>query len=148
MDTAAGYKRHDPLRVCDICGVVFHKSKLRRIGPLKWACPDDAKGLTAEQIDRHNAKARPLIVRPVKHAKGPSETSVYQVHEADIFNLLTGYEPTTLTCRGNPLSTDGLDQRWRAGVSTNGIAPFHAFEEAAPYAFLLDVIFNNWSRTL
>lgn len=88
MGTTDAYQKHDPLRACDICGVAFHKSELKRIGPLRWACPDDKDGLTAEQIARHNASVRPLTVKPVRNPRVPSQVPTYQQAEGVVFNLI------------------------------------------------------------
>lgn len=90
------YQKYDPLRVCDVCGVQWHKSELTRIAPLRWACPDDVAGLTAEQISKHNANVRPLRVRAVKHAKGPTETPTYQQAEARVLNLVLSKAPDSI----------------------------------------------------
>ena len=88
MSTAAGWKRHDYKRVCDICGHQFKFSDLKPIGELKWACSDDYKGLTAIQISRHNARARPLVVRPVKHPKPLNSIDTWQYEEGQVFNVV------------------------------------------------------------
>jgi hypothetical protein len=91
--TDTGYRRHDYLRVCDVCGHRFHFSDLRPIGELRWACPDDSPGLTAMQISRFNARARPLKVRPNKWAKGIVQTPTYQLPEAATFNFIASVAP-------------------------------------------------------
>lgn len=91
MGTTDGFQSRDALRVCDVCGNAWHKSDLTRIGPLRWACPDDVDGLTAEQISRHNASVRPLTIKPVRNAKAPSQIGIYQQAEGDIFNLIVKY---------------------------------------------------------
>jgi hypothetical protein len=96
MSTTSAYQRYDPLRACDICGHLWHKSELTKIAPLRWACPDDKDGLTAEQISRHNANVRPLRVKAVKHAKGPSETPTYQQAEARLLNLILTRAPNSV----------------------------------------------------
>lgn len=94
MATDTGYAKRDYLRVCDICGHRWHRSKLKPIGEMRLACPDDYKGLTAEQISRHNANARPLVVKAVKNPKPDGFVDIYQQAEARIFNLLVN-EPVT-----------------------------------------------------
>jgi hypothetical protein len=84
--TDSHYRPHDNIRVCDICGHRFHFSDLRPIGELRWACKDDSPGLTAMQISRWNARARPLKVKPFKWAKGITQTPTYQIPEAAVFN--------------------------------------------------------------
>lgn len=120
MSTNLPYEKHDPLRVCDICGVLWHKSELTRIAPLRWACPDDKDGLTAEQISRHNANVRPLRVKPVKHAKGPHEVPTYQQAEGVILNLLLANAPSQVFLAergmaGARQSVTGLDGARAAG---------------------------------
>jgi len=88
MATDTGYAKGDYLRICDICGHRFHFSALRPIGELKWACPDDAPGLTALQISKFNAKAKPVRVRPNRWPKPLAHTPTYQWAEADVFNYL------------------------------------------------------------
>jgi hypothetical protein len=92
--TDTGYSRGDYLRVCDICGHRFHIKDLRPIGELRYACKDDSPGLTAMQISRWNARARPLKVRPNKWAKGITQTPTYQIPEANILNLITTVAPS------------------------------------------------------
>lgn len=93
MYTDGGLKPYDYVRICDVCGVRWHKSDLTYIGEFRWACPDDAKGLTAMQIAKYNAKARPLRIRPNKWAKGLAGTPVYQMDEAAVFNYLAATAP-------------------------------------------------------
>ena len=94
--TDSGYRRHDALRVCDICGHRFHFSDLTPIGELRFACKDDAPGFTAMQVSRYNARARPLRVRPVRNAKGVISVPTYQLSEAQIFNLIVSTPPPAL----------------------------------------------------
>lgn len=110
MATDSGYAKRDFLRVCDICGHRFHFSQLKPIGELKFACPDDAPGLTALQISRFNARARPLIVKPNKHAKGVTQTPIYQLAEAQIFNFVAEVAPAG----EREGSSDALAAAWAA----------------------------------
>ena len=86
--TDGGYSKRDYLRVCDICGHRYHFSDLKPIGEMKFACPDDAPGLTAMQISRWNARARPLKVKPNRFAKGFVQTPTYALPEAQSFNAI------------------------------------------------------------
>lgn len=81
------------MRVCNICGHRWKFSKLRYIGEMKYACPDDYQGLTATQISRHNARARPLTVKAVKHPKPDGRIDIYGLEEAQIFNFITRVAP-------------------------------------------------------
>lgn len=94
--TDTGLAKHDYLRVCDICGHRFHISQMKPIGELRWACPDDAPGLTAMQISRWNARARPLTIKPNKWAKGFVQTPTYQLSEAATFNLIASVAPANV----------------------------------------------------
>lgn len=94
--TGTDYRRYDPKRVCDICGHMWHKSELTRIAPFRWACPDDKDGLTAEDISRHNASVRPLMVRAVKNAKGLSQTPTFQQAEGAVLNLILANAPNSI----------------------------------------------------
>lgn len=94
MATDTRYTPRDYLRVCDICGHRYHISQLRPIGELRWACPDDAPGLTAMQISRFNARARPLKIKPNKWAKGLTQTPTYQLPEAATFNFIASVAPS------------------------------------------------------
>lgn len=96
MATDSGTRDHDYPRVCDVCGHRFWFSELSPIGELKFACKDDAPGLTALQISRYNARVRPVIVRPNKHAKDYSQTPIYQLAEAQIFNLIAQVAPAAV----------------------------------------------------
>lgn len=93
MATDSGYEKGNYLRVCDICGHRFHFRDLTPIGELRFACPDDAPGLTSVQISRFNARARPLVIRPNKWAKDYSQTGIYQLAEGQIFNFITTVSP-------------------------------------------------------
>jgi hypothetical protein len=91
--TDAGLERGDYPRACDICGHRFRFKQLKHIGQLRWACPDDARGLTEIQISKHNAKARPVRIRPHRHVKDATQTPVYQMEEAATFNYIAATAP-------------------------------------------------------
>lgn len=93
MATDSGYERGNYLRVCDICGHRFHFRDLKPIGELRFACSDDAPGLTSMQVSRVNARAKPLVVRANKWAKDYAETSIYGLAEAEIFNFIASVAP-------------------------------------------------------
>lgn len=97
MATDTGLSRGDYLRICDICLHRFHFSQLKPIGELRFACPDDYPGLTAMQVSRFNARARPLKVRPNRWAKGLVQTPTYQLPEAQTFNLIATTAPAALS---------------------------------------------------
>ncbi len=80
--------RQNYRRACDICNHEWPFSKLRYIGQQRWACPDDAPGLTAEQLARHQASLKPLRVRPRRHAKESGSVPEYLGAEARIFTML------------------------------------------------------------
>lgn len=88
MDTTAGWRRHDYKRVCDICGHPWMRSQLRPIGEGRLACPDDYQGLTAEQISRYNSSVPPLTVKPHKNVRLQTQTGVYQLDEALLFDAV------------------------------------------------------------
>jgi hypothetical protein len=88
MAWASGYRKKDPKRVCDICGVQMFFSELKYIGQNRWACSDDAPGLTEYQIARHNARVKPLLVRQVKHPRSLAQTPTYLTQEAQLFALV------------------------------------------------------------
>ena len=88
MSTNRPYQRKDNLRACSICGVQWHFSKMRYIGQNRWACPDDAEGLTAEQISAHNAKVRPLLIKQFKRPLITGEVPDYRVQEGTAFNFV------------------------------------------------------------
>lgn len=93
MATDTGYAQRDYLRICDVCNHRFHFSQLTPIGELRWACKDDAPGLTATQVSRINARARPLKVKPNKWAKPVSQVPDYQASEAACFNFIAQAAP-------------------------------------------------------
>lgn len=97
MDTTAGFKRGDYKRACDICGHPWKRSQLRPIGQGRLACPDDYQGLTAEQISRYNASVPPLTVRAHKNVRFATDTGVYQLDEALIFNAVCTFARTART---------------------------------------------------
>lgn len=111
MATDSGYERGNYLRVCDICGHRYHFRDLTPIGELRFACPDDAPGLTAVQISRFNARARPLVVRPNKWAKDYTQTPIYQLAEAQIFNFIASTAPADA-----PDGTSGVAPAAWAGI--------------------------------
>lgn len=84
----AGYRKKDYRRACDICGGAAWFSEMKYIGQNRWACDVDAPGLTAEQISRHNARVRPLVVKPHKHPKLRAEIPDYKITEALFFRLV------------------------------------------------------------
>lgn len=94
MSTDSRYQRKDNLRACSICGVRWHASDMRYIGQNRWACPDDAEGLTAEQISRHNARVRPLLVRQFKNPLITGEVPDYRIQEGVLFNLVCKFATT------------------------------------------------------
>jgi hypothetical protein len=63
------------------------------IGELRFACAEDAQGLTANQISKFNARVRPVIVRPRKWAKDYIQTPIYQFPEAAVFNFIAEVAP-------------------------------------------------------
>ena len=118
MSWARGYRRKDPKRVCDICGVLMFFSELRYIGQNRWACTDDAPGLTAEQIARHNARVPPLIVRQVKHPRPATQTPTYLADEAMIFSLVRDQwdKRSTVSITGAGTITTSADRAGRVGM--------------------------------
>jgi hypothetical protein len=88
MTWGHGYRKGDYRRACDICGTEAFFSELRYIGQNRWACRDDAPGLTAEQIARHNNRVPPLLVRQVKHPRPLAQNSTYLDAEARVFKLV------------------------------------------------------------
>jgi hypothetical protein len=124
MATDSGYRRFDPLRVCDVCGDRYHFSDLTPIGEMRWACKDDAPGLTATQISRYNGRARPLKVKSVKHARGLSQVPTYAAAEASIFNFLATVAPATLVAGGPPSTlTASWTAIYMADIITQGLRP-------------------------
>jgi len=124
MGTSDDYRRKDPRRACDICGHEWHFSDLRYIGQNRWACPDDADGLTAEQIDAHNKRVRPLRIKPVKHPRPMTQNSDCLIDEARIFRLVIDFGTTAI------------------GVSANGglIAP-ETVPEGAPVSAAFSALY-------
>lgn len=93
MYTDRGHSPGDYPRVCDFCGHRWMFKQLVQKEPLRFACPDCAPGLTANQISRYNAKARPLRIRPRKHARDYIQTPIFQFSEAAIFNFVAEVAP-------------------------------------------------------
>lgn len=48
--------RRDYQRVCDVCGVNWLRSKLRRVSDGFLVCPDDADGRWSKELDQANAQ--------------------------------------------------------------------------------------------
>ncbi len=139
MAIDSGWKRRDYLRTCDICGARWKFSKLRPIGEMKFACPDDYKGLTATQISRHNARARPLIVRPVKFPKPVASLDIYQLEEAQIFNYVALNAPWLTQADRDNNAAKSTQAAARAGVYMGDIL----VENRRPAVWL-----NTAARTL
>ncbi len=89
MATDSGHIKGDYRRSCDICGHRwFMKRDMKYIGQNRWACPDDKDGLTEQQIARHNARVRPLIVKQHKHPKLMSQTATYKFREGLVLDAV------------------------------------------------------------
>lgn len=86
----ARYRKGDYRRACNICGSLEWFSTMKYIGQNRWACDVDAPGLTEVQIARHNAKVKPLTVKPRKHPFPATQVGEYHNQEALIFQLVLG----------------------------------------------------------
>lgn len=53
--------RRDYQAACDVCGAHWRRSQLTRRADGTLACPDDASGLVALELDRLNAQYRPRL---------------------------------------------------------------------------------------
>jgi hypothetical protein len=149
VNTVQHHRLRDPPRACDICGHLWHKSDLTRIGPLQWACPDDVDGLTALQIARHNANARPLRVLPVRHGKGMTDIATFQSAEASLFQLIVKQAPAQVFLAeggsiGDPVSSaastttlPGYDLSRCAGFSALYLANI-ALENERPFKWITE----------
>lgn len=113
MDTTGGWKRGDYKRACDICGHPWKRSKMRSIGLGRLACPDDYRGLTAEQISAYNASVPPLIVKAHKNVRYQTEIDTYQHDEALLFNLVLKHARTAGSFRisGHTVNAPGVLSR-------------------------------------
>lgn len=121
--TDGGYQRGNFLRVCDICGHRFHWRDLKPIGEMRWACPDDAPGLTAMQISRWNARARPLKVRPNRFAKGFVQTPTYQLPEAASFNFIAQVAPAAARDGASSAPAAAWAACYMADIVTQNLRP-------------------------
>jgi hypothetical protein len=85
----------DYLRVCDICGHEWPRSKLKPIGQRKLACPDDYPGYHEVQTRRLEGQDKPFPppVRPRRDALESSPTPLYQEAEGAVFNLVLTTAP-------------------------------------------------------
>jgi len=92
--TGTGYRRKDIKRACDCCGHVWFMSDMKYVGQNRWFCPDDAPGLTAEQISRHNARVQPLIIKNARHPRPATFNSEYLFSEERVFRLVLDYATT------------------------------------------------------
>ncbi len=68
MGTVTSYQRGNWRRICDICGVWFNRSDLRRVGAL-IICKDEKNERTKEQLSKAIARQRQDRVLPVPDAK-------------------------------------------------------------------------------
>lgn len=123
MGTDTGYRPYDYIRICDVCLHRYHFSALKPIGELRWACPDDYPGLTANQISRFNARARPLKVRPNKWAKPVSQIPTYQRAEGETFNLIAAAAPADSIGAGSQPTSAAWAAIYMADVVIQGLRP-------------------------
>lgn len=111
MATDRGREQGDYPRTCDYCGHRWMWKELKQLDPLRWACPDCYPGLTANQISKFNAKAKPLVVRPRKYAKDYIQTPIYALAEAQTFNFIARAAPADNLTGGTPAC---LSAAWAA----------------------------------
>lgn len=84
-------------RTCDLCGYNGLFRELTPVGQGKFHCRDDRENWTADQTRRHNRKRRPLVIKPRPHARITGEVPLYQMDEAEVFNLVLRYGLTAST---------------------------------------------------
>jgi hypothetical protein len=118
MSQAHGYRKKDYKRACDCCGTLWFFSELKYVGQNRWFCPDDAPGLTAEAIARHNGRVPPLLVRQVKHPRPATQTPTYLDDEASIFRLVLDQwdKRSTVSITGAGTITTSADRAGRVGM--------------------------------
>lgn len=85
----------DYLRVCDVCGHDWPRSKLRPIGQKRLACPDDHPGYHDVQMQRLERSSRPFPppIRPRRDAQQSNPTELYERAEASLFNMVMRAAP-------------------------------------------------------
>lgn len=85
----------DVQKMCDICGVVWNRSKMRKDADGLWRCPDDMKGRSFKEISEGIARrARNLHKRKTVEAYGRLDTTCkgYSTNPQEIMgNLLLGW---------------------------------------------------------
>lgn len=78
-------------RSCDLCGYRAEFRELTPVGNGKFYCRDDRDNWTAEQTARHQRRRKPILIKSRKNARIVGEVPLYQVDEAEIFNLVLKY---------------------------------------------------------
>jgi len=85
----------DVQKMCDICGVVWNRSKMIKDADGSWRCPDDMKGRSFKEISEGIARrARNLHKRKTIEAYGRLDTTCkgYSTNPQEIMgNLLLGW---------------------------------------------------------
>lgn len=89
--TGTGYRRKDNKRACSLCGHVWFFKEMTYRGLGRYYCPDDAAGMTAEEINKHNARAKPLLIKNAKAPLHQTENSSYSLSEGDVFRLVMDF---------------------------------------------------------
>lgn len=89
MSTVGPYSPRDYRRVCDICGVLYNRSRLVKRDDGLFYCPDDSGGLTARGKDRLDAMESKPRRKIRTESKPRSELPTYEAEEARVFNLVT-----------------------------------------------------------
>lgn len=89
MADTSTYVPYDYRRLCDVCGELRNRSKLRKLIDI-WVCEDHPNERRPQTLDDINAKQKPFRILPIPEAKplqriGPD---VFYTEESEIFNLL------------------------------------------------------------
>lgn len=123
MATVPNHHRSSYKRACDLCGHPWPFYKLTYIGQQRWACEDDYRGLTAEQLSRLQMRMRPLLVKPRPHAKLQGEVPQYVGSEAFLFNLICRFGATAASVGYGGYAIGGANVReaGSAGIYLAGV---------------------------
>lgn len=137
MSTTTGYVPYDYIRLCDLCGGRFNRSRLHKQGQYMYCDAHDGER-TTEELDRANARHKPFRVLPVPNAKPEDQTQpdVFQSEESEIFNLIDFCRPSgaryaqvlsgdraVLTNTFDVIPVNAWACRYYYGLATQGTRP-------------------------
>lgn len=128
-------KTGDYIRVCDVCGERWLRSKLKkRFGKLE--CPRHNKERPRQELDRINAAARPVILPATPDRNGGISDPSYQYEEASLFHYLVN-QPYTYHDRLNIYTASHYD-RTKKIATTLGAGGFLLIRPSGEFNVAID----------